>query len=242
MNCDDCRERLQVRLDGAALAEDDLEAHLSGCPECRALDAAARRLVAGLLLTAAPAPPPDLAGRIAVCVINDQRRLRRLRRGLVLAGAVGVAASLLLGLLLVPTDSQRTSWVAQKWESVLAFFNPPYVVTVVNLPDTDIDVDPKPPASLNDNAAEATSAVASLARRTADETLSDGQLLLPSLSLSLPPDDMLTPALDPPATSLREAGQGVATGLEPVATSARRAFDLFRRDIVPLTPEAKSGL
>jgi hypothetical protein len=48
--------------------------------------------------------------------------------------------------------------------------------------------------------------------------------------------------LDPPAQSLRQAGQGVATGLEPVATSARRAFDLFLRDIPPVAPEVKSGL
>jgi len=90
--------------------------------------------------------------------------------------------------------------------------------------------------------AEATSAVASLARKTADETVSNGQLLVPSVPLGMPAEEALAPPQDPPAQSLRQAGQGVATGLEPVATSARRAFDLFLRDMPPVTPEAKSGL
>jgi hypothetical protein len=90
--------------------------------------------------------------------------------------------------------------------------------------------------------AEARSAVASLARRTADETVSDGQLFVPTVPVEVPSEEVLGPPLEPPAQSLRETGQGVATGLEPVANSARRAFDLFLRDMPPVTPEGKSGL
>jgi hypothetical protein len=84
--------------------------------------------------------------------------------------------------------------------------------------------------------AEATSAVASLARRTADETVSNGQILVPAVSLPMTEPEVLGPPLEPPAQSLREAGHGVAVGLEPIASSAARAFDLFRRDIAPVAP------
>jgi hypothetical protein len=94
---------------------------------------------------------------------------------------------------------------------------------------------------LSANVEEATSAVASLARRTANETMSDGQLLVPSVTLGMPPAEVVGPPLESPAQSLRETGQGVATGLEPVTTSARRALDLFLRDIPPVSPEPKAG-
>ena len=76
------------------------------------------------------------------------------------------------------------------------------------------DEQPAPPPSLNDNVAEATSAVTSLARRTADQTVNDGQLLVPSVTLPMPSEQ----GVEPPAESLREAGHGVATGLEFMRT------------------------
>jgi hypothetical protein len=94
---------------------------------------------------------------------------------------------------------------------------------------------------LNENVAEATEAVASLARRTADQTLTSGQMFVSAVPLEVP-QEVLGPPLEPPADSLREAGQGVATGLAPVTSSARRAFDLFLRDIPPVAPEGKPDL
>ena len=41
----------------------------------------------------------------------------------------------------------------------------------------------------------------------------------------------LQETLDTPTRSLREAGQGVSAGLEPITNSARRAFDLFLREV-----------
>jgi hypothetical protein len=38
-------------------------------------------------------------------------------------------------------------------------------------------------------------------------------------------------AMEPPTRPLREAGEGVSEGLEPVTTSARRAVDLFLREL-----------
>ena len=41
----------------------------------------------------------------------------------------------------------------------------------------------------------------------------------------------LEPLLDQPARSLREMQDGMSAGLEPVASSARRAVDLFLREL-----------
>jgi hypothetical protein len=41
---------------------------------------------------------------------------------------------------------------------------------------------------------------------------------------------------------LREAGEGVGDGLEPVTNSARRAVDLFLRELPPMDLGANSGL
>ncbi len=43
-------------------------------------------------------------------------------------------------------------------------------------------------------------------------------------------------------SSLREAGQNVSSGLEPVANSARRAVNLFLRELPPVEPGKKQRL
>jgi predicted anti-sigma-YlaC factor YlaD len=249
MNCTECQERLQALLDGEAHRPAEVEAHLAGCAECRGLDTAARRLQGALRLATPPAPPADLRQRITLAVCSDQRGRRRLRRGVFLAAACGVAASLLVGLAGLPAGSGRPSHVAQAWTAVREFFfGPTYLdLTDIDLaPDAVVEVVPEREtqagASLSENMAEATSAVASLARRTADETVSNGQLLVPPVTLPMPDQQSVASPLDPPAESLRQAGRGVAVGLEPVTSSVGRALDLFRRDIAPMAPDAKPGL
>jgi hypothetical protein len=251
MNCSDCQEHLQARLDGAADRAGDLEAHLARCPECRRLYSAAGRLQAVLHQSASPVPPPELGQRIAVAVGRDQRHRRRLARGLYLAGAAALAASLVLVLLALPGGSGQPSHVEQAWAAVKDFFGPPSAIdgsaNLRQIPlDPESDVTPeqgkRAAPSLGENMAEATSAVASLARRTADETVSNGQLLVPPVALPVPDQGVVTSPLDPPAESLRRTGRGVVAGLEPVTGSMVRAFDLFRRDIAPVAPEAKPGL
>jgi hypothetical protein len=82
--------------------------------------------------------------------------------------------------------------------------------------------------------------VASLTSRTADETVRQTRMLLP-MGPALPPID-LQPRLEPPTTTLREAGEGVMEGLEPMASSARRAVGLLLHDLPPMGAEEKSGL
>jgi hypothetical protein len=83
---------------------------------------------------------------------------------------------------------------------------------------------------------EAGLAVVALTRKTADETVGQTKFLLP---VSIPHTAVgdaqeLEQALGPPARSLREIQDGMSAGLEPVATSARRAVGFFLREIRPL--------
>ncbi len=106
MKADDCRvwrERIGALVLGQL--DDDqrasTEAHLDGCPDCRA-EAEALAPVAALLsradperLTPAPAPPPYLGDRIARRIAAERRdkRRRRVRLGLGLGGACAAAAA-----------------------------------------------------------------------------------------------------------------------------------------------------
>src|SRR5207244_1019716 len=88
---------------------------------------------------------------------------------------------------------------------------------------------PVVPSSLREGFAEAGGALAALTRRTAEEAAGRGRLLLPDVAV---PDPW--PAVA--ALPLGGARQGLAEGLEPVTTSARRAVSLFLRDL-PLAEE-----
>jgi hypothetical protein len=226
MNCRAYHDLLQARLDGAAdLAADGAE-HLRDCPDCRALAAAARRLDEGLRLMAAPAPPPDLAVRIAARVALVHRRARRrVRWGMALALAACVLLALGLRLL---------------WRGMPASpsVEPGPVVTDKGQSRPDSGPPAEAP-TLRQSAAEAGTAVAALTGRTAGETVEKTRALLPRVSgPDIPSAELPLPAGRP----LREAGEGVSAGLEPVTTSARRAVDLFLRELPPMDSPAGNGL
>ena len=116
MKTDECRHWRHLL---GAYALDDLaseeraavEAHLDGCPACRA-EAEALRSVAQLLPLAdparfsqpAPQPPPELAERIAATIGGERRvALRRRRRfGFALGGATAALAAAALALFVLP--------------------------------------------------------------------------------------------------------------------------------------------
>ena len=70
--------------------------------------------------------------------------------------------------------------------------------------------------------AQAGSAVASLTTRTADETVAKTKVLLPVVVDPSLGKVELTSSVEPAARSLRETGESMTAGLEPVADSARR--------------------
>lgn len=90
-----------------------LEAHLQGCPECRAeLESLAG--VARLLPLAdperfgtAPAPPAALADRVAATIRAERRkgRRRRLRLGFAFSGATAALAAAALAIFVLPGGS-----------------------------------------------------------------------------------------------------------------------------------------
>jgi hypothetical protein len=222
MNCLDCQELLQARLDGVPPDDRDdpgaSEHHLAVCAECRGWYAAAQRLEDGLRLARPPAAPDDLADRIVAGVLADRRR--RTRRWAWARGAAALAASLLVVFLLGP--------------------NGPMAVRNPTPGPRPGPAAPSESASLRESVVEAGSAVVSLTTRTADKTVGQGRLLLPVVVAKVPENPMPSP-MDPPVRSLRDAGQGLSAGLQPVTSSARRAFDLFLREMPPMDPEDKPG-
>jgi hypothetical protein len=224
MTCHDCQERLQCWLDGDDLGDQaDLEAHLRDCSTCRELHQAARQLRAAMRLITAPMPSTDLSRRITGQVLADSRRQARLRqRYVVLAMAASVLLTVVGGYI----------WLRQHTPSATE-----------NLAKNREVPSPTPAApSLRDSVVEAGTAVVNLTRRTADGTVEPTRFLwsLPLPTAGLNDTVALEKTLEPPARSLREASQSVTQGLEPVTNSARRALDLFLRELAP-PGSAKSG-
>jgi predicted anti-sigma-YlaC factor YlaD len=217
MNCPECQDLLQQRLDGTPPANpNDLDRHLASCPDCRARHAAAGRLEAGLRLLPSVVVPADFAGRIVRRVIAERRAVRRRRAWL----GAGLAAAAILLLVFVLGRGRPPVQTPQ----------------VAEAPRGGTE-------SLRDSVSEAGSAVVGLTRRTADETVAQGKLLLPVVVARPNLDEAAASgAMGPPVRSLRAAGQGVSEGLEPVTSSARRAVDLFLSEIPPMESETKQGL
>ncbi len=219
MNCRAFRELLQRRLDGAATDPAALDGHRKECPQCAGLAAAADRLAAGLPHLAPPAPPPDMTARVVGRVLQDRRARRQRRRRWASAGTLAVAASLLLAIGLRVWRPGGPDAPPQP--------APPPVAQA-----------PAEAATIHESVAEARSAVEALASRTAEEAVARTKGLLPGLGRSpLEPMDV-GPPLEAP---LREAGQNVSAGLEPVADFSRRAVGQFLRDLSPMGVDVASG-
>ena len=224
MNCLECQELLQRRLDGEPLADSAaLEQHLRVCPTCREQHQSAQLMLDGLRAASPPMAPEYLAPRIVAAVVQDQRMQWRVRRRVWMG--VAVAASLLLmalaGYLWFPRDR--------------------------NGPGPDVigkkDNRPKEEApSLGRSMEEARAAMTNLTERLADRTKKQAQLILAAanpMDLSLPPPPPLEVPADA-ARSLQQAGQGVGEGVQTVARSARRAMSYFAREFAALEPSARN--
>lgn len=220
MNCPEAQIFLQHQLDGHPPEGDssELARHLAECAACRSLEAGARRLREGLRFLAPPLPPADLTRRIVSQALAQHRRRTRHRRLLRLAVAACLLVSLAWGLSR-PKPSVPDLPVAQR--------------------EPDRPPPPAPAPSLQEGVQQAGDALAALTRQLADSTRAPTRLLtpmpLPDAAAVLPPD--LQPEVARTAASLRETRETMVAGLEPVTTSARRAVDLFMREIPPLGPK-----
>jgi hypothetical protein len=221
MTCVECQEYWQQILDGRPEADNTSFAeHLAACPACGQGNTAVRRLRDGLHLVAAPPLPSNFAQRVSQRVIADQVGRRRQRRRWFAAAVL--AASLFLAVF------AGYRWINPKEPGPVS--PGPVAEGGKGAPEA-----PTPAPSPRASVTGAGEAVASLSRKATEETVEQTRLLWPVATAPLFFDgiDLQTP-LEPPAQSLREAGSGVSSGLEPVANSARRAMNLFWRDLPPV--------
>jgi hypothetical protein len=235
MNCRSCQAWLQCSLDGEGEnAPPGWERHLRWCSDCAAQAAAGGRLAEALSQLEPPAPPPGLARAITAEVLSDfrGRRARRVRRGAAVAAAVLLVLALRALQVPRPDTASPTPFLVRSQPEAPA-------PTPLTLPGQNRSA---PAVPLRDAVGEAGSAVVSLTSRTADEAVGHTRLLLPVVSSPTLPDLNLPAPLEPAVGPLREASQGVSAGLEPVATSARRAVDLFLRDLPPMDGDTRPGL
>jgi anti-sigma factor RsiW len=232
MNCPECLDFLQRRLDGVDDAVPaDLERHLAGCADCRAWFAAADRLQEGLRCQAAPRVPAYLTDAIVRALVTHERRRRRRRW---LAAGAAVAAGVSIALLIGYRGGQPS--VPQ----------PGPQAHQDNPAPTDRPLPTPESPSLRRSVQEARSAVAAL---TEDLTTSTRRLLGSATSplqanafAPLPTVADLEQPLQPAARSLRDSGRGVSISLATVTGSARRAMDYFFQELPVLPSAKKAGL
>lgn len=86
----------------------------------------------------------------------------------------------------------------------------------------DVEITARQP-TLRQELAVAGEAIVGLSKRTASETLGESRLLIPPIELPPSASRVIASAAMP----LDQAGKGIAEGLAPVTTSARRAVNLF---------------
>ena len=217
MNCTACQEQLAQMLDGTEPGDrNGLDEHLRGCADCRAYDDAARRLRAGLKLLRPAEPPADLGARLVRAVQEQQRQLRRrARRRLVIGLAVAASVLVVVAIRYWPDKTTQT----------------PNVPEVVKKPEPTPPVDDQANVTPRQSVKAAVDAVAFLTSDTTSRTVEETKRLIPLVEPTLPPMSW-EPAIPMPTLALREAGHGVGEGLEPVATHAKKAVGLLRREFI----------
>ncbi len=231
MNCTQFKHWLQEKLDSK---EDglplDAQAHVDLCPDCQSWQEAAHRLESGLRLLPVLTPSRMLSGRIVAMVLS-QNRARRRRRQLVWAG-LALAASVLL-----------FSIAALFWRAAHER-NPhgpvPQVGASSSAPGVDSD------ASSNAAPHNVSRFLGDLltfglfpgTQRNGERNrfITAMQTVLDLVS-PMSPEGVGSKSSGDPSQQLTDAGQSVQTGFKPVTGSARRAVDLFMREVPSIAPE-----
>jgi hypothetical protein len=213
MTCRQWEQWIDDRLEGQPTP--DWERHAAQCACCADHLRGADRVLHALQQQAALPVPTGLHARLTAAVAEDQRQLTaRAWRGWARPVALLAAALLLaVGLRLWPRTASETTPLPQD--------------PIVHQP-----VEPAPEkVPLRQSVHRAGQAMASLTVRTAGEAVETTSALLPMNAVEFP-EVQMPPT--PPVEPIRSAGQRVSAGLEPVTDSARRAMNLFWRDL-PLT-------
>jgi hypothetical protein len=204
--CAAAHAALQRRLDGEAFNEpEEVRLHGATCAVCRSYEEAARKLQAGLKLLEPESPPADFAQKVMAHGIAAPARPSR--RFWWRAGAVvALAASVLLAIYWIQDGHGQPVQPAPE--------------TIVQRQEA-----PQQPQRLDASLDEAGDAVAALTRKAAPPPL---DLHWPSLQL---PSDAPLQQLEPAVASIQSVGQGAVFSVSPITSSAKRAADLFWREL-----------
>lgn len=213
ISCTALQRALHALLDGETVALPvEFEGHLATCSTCRA-DYHAGLALQRALTSRPPVRVPELlTERVVATILADSgianRRRQRMRRVMVLVAA---AACLVLTVLMGPRlMRESTPPIASSNDVVKAPVKPPSI-------------------TIDDKLSDATTALQSLTRRTTEPTrkLLAARPDAPVLAMPTP----AAPPMEPAAQGLTDLGEAAASGLEPLARSARRAFAMFVREI-----------
>jgi hypothetical protein len=204
MSCERCDDWLQQLLDGEE-PPGEAHDHFAACPGCRELYESALGLRQSLRLIEPPVVPAGMSVRIVEAILADRRKRRFLSR--TFRRAASLAAAILLVFLVAdhhPRPGTRS---------------PGRPVEVVEAKK----IEPLP--TFRETVVWSKARVA--------DAVDGARRLVPDLEApTIPPMDPGAP-LEPTTQPLRDARQAMASGLEPVAGSAKRAFALFVRDLNP---------
>ncbi len=214
MNCLECQELLQTKLDGAAFASSsEFDAHLVGCMKCRELHAGAQRLVDVLKKQPAPKLPTDFAKRTVALVASDRRERRQKVRSRLFI-TMALAASVIVMVLFAYTMLPRSPIPTPKNNDGLAKQD-----TSKTKEAPKRDTPPKSDAVPR----ERPSMIAGLPDHWVDTTRNHAKVVLAAASI----DGVENLPIDPMAT---EAAQEMSDGVRTVTHNTRKAFDFFARE------------
>jgi hypothetical protein len=213
MNCLECQELLQKRMDGAAaLPAELLEAHLNQCTACREQHACAVSLLDGLALLPQPRPAANFARSMVAQVMHDRRHRQQKTRRRVFV-TMALAASLLFTLMVA------YYWLPRSANGNLA----PKDILVKDTPKKEV-TPPRQEAKVIPKKEEPRNVFSALTDRWADTTREHAKVLAAAAKID---------AIEklPAVGELPEAGQEVSDGVQAVTRNARKAFDFFAREL-----------
>jgi hypothetical protein len=226
MTCLECLQLLQRAMDREppenppAFAE-----HIARCSSCAGLHAAGQSLSRGLKDMPAAVLAPDFSQRMTRLVLQDRRvrrrhLQRRLRITMVLAASILIMAVAGYFLTPIPTNGPGSDPFAAENQR-----KPPEKET--------------PSPHLAQSVDDARQAIATLSGRWANQAKEQTKNFIAATPALEIPDLNAAAAqpveLDAAALSLRQASQGLAEGLLPLANTTKRAFVFFVQDMPVLS-------
>src|SRR5690242_3946657 len=210
MNCLECQELLQRRLDGDNVPGSlELDQHLASCRGCRLSHSAAHNVLDAVRQSPRPQLAAGFTDRMVATVLYDraqrQRRSRK-RWRTITAMAAAILLMACAGYLFLPNQPAEHKTIVE---------NPPR------------QAEERPLAQSVDDARHA---VAALTDRIADQTKDQARLLIAAAPHEVPMADLpklpsLEDPLDPATQSFRQAGQGLSQGIGTLTHNARRAVN-----------------